>query len=379
MQTKDAYCLSQYQDLGPLDGREEIRLVRHQIYGTICVKKRLSVDMQEIYTFLKSCTSPHIPQIYECILDNGTLIVVEAYIAGRNLEDVLVSGVFEEEKAFRIIVELCDALKVLHHASPCIVCRDLKAENIMLDAQDNVYIVDFDIARIFRDGKKRDTKLLGTAEYAAPEQYGFFQTDQRTDIYALGVLLNYMLLKKFPVEQMAEGGAGQIIKKCTCLEPRERYQTVEELTDAIFKQYPHYFETPCEADFVQIVNEQMQTQEQNQKKWKRFSPPGFRSKTPWKMLTAVFGYMMIAYLCFSMEIEMDGQPLTGVQLRVEQTILFVSQLVFVAFVFDYAGCRDHGSFFHPHNLFLRILLYVAAEFFLLFVAVVVALFAELFF
>ena len=360
MQYNEAYRLSQYDDLGSLSDRKEIRLKRHRIHGQICVEKKVAADLEYIYRFLQHNSSPYIPSIYECLPEGGNLILVEEYVQGRTLEDMLTESVFEEEKAIQILLDLCSALKMLHNAKPAIVCRDLKAENIMLDRSGNIKIVDFNIARTYQDGKARDTKLLGTAEYAAPEQYGFFQTDNRTDIYALGVLFNYMLLKKFPVEQMAEGIAGQIVRKCICLNPDERYQTVEELENEIRKLYR-------QEDFEGTIEETGK---------RKYLPPGFRTKRPWKMAVAIIGYALLTYFCFTMKFEDKTGVLTGTKLRLQQGMVWVAHLIFVAFLCNYCGIRKHFLILENKKTIIKGLLFVATYIVLIFIAAVITAIIE---
>ena len=96
----------------------------------------------------------------------------------------------------KVIGQICNGVKVLHENT--IVHRDLKPENILIDSKGCIKIIDYDAAKIYSWGKNEDTFLLGTAGYAAPEQYGIVQSDMRTDIYALGVLINVMLTGEHP-------------------------------------------------------------------------------------------------------------------------------------------------------------------------------------
>lgn len=171
----------------------------------------------------------YIPKIYECIQTDTNLIVIEEYLSGKNLEEMLKEKYFSEKDAADIIICLCDALYPLHHAKMPVICRDLKAENVILTNEGEVKLVDFDIARIYQPGKSKDTVMMGTQGYAAPEQFGFGQTDARTDIYAMGVLLNYMLVREFPMEKLTEGKFRTIVLKCIKINPEDRYQNVDEL------------------------------------------------------------------------------------------------------------------------------------------------------
>lgn len=103
--------------------------------------------------------------------------------------------------------QLCQALAPLHREN--IVHRDIKPENIVLGADSQVYLIDFGIARFEKAGRSADTTLLGTHGYAAPEQFGFCQSDARADIYSLGVVLNQVVTGAFPNAARADGLLGR--------------------------------------------------------------------------------------------------------------------------------------------------------------------------
>ena len=111
-----------------------------------------------------------------------------------------------------------------------IVHRDVKAENVILRG-DQAVLIDFDASRVFKDEISRDTQVLGTTGYAAPEQYGIAQTDQRADIYALGVLLNILLTGRHPSKELAGGRLGRVVQKCTRVNPQKRYKNVLHLME----------------------------------------------------------------------------------------------------------------------------------------------------
>ena len=213
MRLDEEYCLSEYADLGRLGDNEKVHIVRNQVNGVIGVRKYVALDLEEIYLFLKENPNAYIPKIYECIQTDTNLIVIEEYLSGKNLEEMLKEKNFSEKDAADIIICLCDALYPLHHAKMPVICRDLKAENVILTNEGEVKLVDFDIARIYQPGKSKDTVMMGTQGYAAPEQFGFGQTDARTDIYAMGVLLNYMLVREFPMEKLTGGKFRTIVLK----------------------------------------------------------------------------------------------------------------------------------------------------------------------
>lgn len=357
MRISDEYRLSQYRDLGRLSENKNIRLKRRDEDGKICVEKHVSGEMLHIYRFLQEHSEVHIPEIYECIEDGGNLVIIEEYIDGQTLEEILKVKDFDEAQAAEIIIELCAGLKPLHHASPPIICRDLKPENIMINNRAEVKIVDFDIARSVQKDKKRDTTLMGTAGYAAPEQFGFSQTDNRTDIYALGVLLNYMLVKKFPVEQVAESNLMPVIQKCTRMDREQRYQSVEELEQDVRKLMG-----------IPEENEWNRREKDVKKQLSGYIPPGFRRRKPVHMIAAAAGYLFLICLCFTLELTQDNVPLTGGKLWFERTLIFLSQIAMVFLAWNYRGGRDQIPLVKSRNIPIRIIGFILTEFILLITA-----------
>ena len=109
--------------------------------------------------------------------------------------------------------------------------------NVMIDENDNAVLIDMQSSRLMSDKKNRDTQYLGTVGYAAPEQYGIFQSMPATDIYALGVMFNELLIGKHPSVEIPKGRLGRIVGKCTNINIPKRYQSVEALQRDLKKLY----------------------------------------------------------------------------------------------------------------------------------------------
>ena len=152
------------------------------------------------------------------------------YVEGDTLGFLLQDALFSPEETRKIITQVCRALWVLHSMSA--VHRDIKPENVILRGADAV-LIDFDAARLHKPEHEADTQILGTTGFAAPEQYGLSQTDIRTDIYALGVLINVMLTGEHPSKKLAEGKLGRVVERCTRVNPQKRYKNVLRLMEAI--------------------------------------------------------------------------------------------------------------------------------------------------
>ncbi|WP_220197393.1 right-handed parallel beta-helix repeat-containing protein [Ktedonospora formicarum] len=145
---------------------------------------------------LASLNHPHLPRIYDHFEERGRWYLVMDYIEGETLDKRLASaldGKLPLTDAIQIGLQLCDVLDYLHAHQPPIVFRDLKPDNVMLAANDHLYLIDFGIARFFKPGQAKDTISLGTPGYASPEQYGRMQTTIRSDIYSLGATLHHAI------------------------------------------------------------------------------------------------------------------------------------------------------------------------------------------
>ena len=181
---------------------------------------------EELYKI--SCTN--LPLIYDVInLDDGQ-IVLEEFIEGITIAQVMESGKYRYIGTRTVLRSVCHALTVLHERN--IVHRDIKPENVMIATDGRVVLIDFNAARKISTASK-DTVVMGTVGYASPEQLGLTQSDERTDIYALGVMLNVMITGKHPSEKLAKGKLGRIVRKCTNVNPTERYQSAEKLSKVL--------------------------------------------------------------------------------------------------------------------------------------------------
>lgn len=213
MTLEEEYRLSCYEELTTLGNHNHIYLIKHKLSGEIFVKKVLSRFSLNVYKQLRDLQISGIPKIHDLILENDSLILIEDYIHGQTLEQLLeeqTTLVYSD--ALAIMRRLCDILKSLHALTPPIIHRDLKLSNIILTSENLVYIVDFDTARYYESGQEQDTELLGTKEYAPPEQYGFGQSDARSDIYALGIIFNRLLTGEYPKHQLADDRYRSIIQ-----------------------------------------------------------------------------------------------------------------------------------------------------------------------
>ena len=176
--------------------------------------------------------APQLARVYACYDAGGDTISEEEYIDGTLLSDILRRVLLSEAQAAAVARELCLGLQTLHSLS--FVHRDVKPENVMLTQQGRVVLLDLDAAAPVLGTPDTNTRLLGTAGYAAPEQFGFARCDVRADIFALGVLLNVALTGEHPSVRLAKGRLGRIVRRCTNTNAAQRYANV----DALLRQLP---------------------------------------------------------------------------------------------------------------------------------------------
>lgn len=211
-------------------------------------KKDSKIDLLAESNMLKKLEHPSLPRITNIITEDDYFFIVMDFIDGRTL-DVIIreQGKIQEDTVVDWAKEICEVLGYLHNQDPPIIYRDMKPSNLMLTKDGRVKLIDFGIAREFKEEATADTTFLGTRGFAAPEQYkdSTFksQTDERTDIYGLGVTLYNMLTGKRPDEPPYElkplrqwdmsfsEGIEYIVAKCTQIDPALRYQNVAELME----------------------------------------------------------------------------------------------------------------------------------------------------
>ncbi len=178
------------------------------------------------YEWLYKIQCENLPLIYDVInLEDGT-IVLEEYINGTTVAELLEIDKYNYSEMRKVIKSVCNALTVLHNQN--LIHRDVKPENVMITSSGRVVLIDFNASRKMSSARK-DTVIMGTVGYASPEQLGIAQSDTRTDVYAVGVMINVMLTGKHPSEMLAKGKAAKIVLKCTNINSDKRYKSADIL------------------------------------------------------------------------------------------------------------------------------------------------------
>lgn len=207
----------------------EVSLIRHRDSGTRFIFRHFYGN-SAVYQKLLNISCSNLPQIMEVGEKEQRTALLEEYVQGDTLGEILEGGLLTTAEAKQIARQLCCALWVLH--SMGVVHRDVKPDNVIIRGSEAV-LIDFDASRIYKNETQEDTQILGTTGFAAPEQYGLSQSDGRADIYALGVLLNIMLTGEHPSRKLASGRMGRIVQRCTMVNPAKRYRNILHLMEVL--------------------------------------------------------------------------------------------------------------------------------------------------
>lgn len=340
--------LSFYRELTVLDEKKNIVLVQDRRNSELCVKKTLDIYSRDVYEQLASVRIEGVLAVKECVADDGKLIVVEEYVQGRSLKQVLDEhGLLNEEQAYEIAVQLVDILVRLHQLEPAIVHRDIKPSNIIIEKNGHVNLIDFNAARHVNADKNEDTRMLGTVYFAAPEQFGFGQSDERTDIYGLGATINYIMTGDKPGAGIAECRFSDILKKCLMVDAKDRYQSAAELRGvldmlnySIVQDNRKKAETAFGKDntisvvrtyrnirdiIVKMYRKYQKRNYDIDTSWRRYLLPGFRRLNVVYCLIALVWYAVIVWMTitFAVTDSKTGIPVTGGELTMYKIAVFV--------------------------------------------------------
>lgn len=200
---------------------------------------------------LSNLNIPNIPEIHDVFNHEGRTIIIRDFVEGQTLYDYMKEiGPLGYIETKSIILKICATLKALHNLEPNpIIYRDLKPENIIITPHKEIRLIDFGIARYYKQENTRDTVLAGTRGYTAPEVLAGMQSDNRSDIYSVGLLFYEMLTGKnlleppYQIRPVKESNANlekwldEIIAKATDFNQTNRYSTIEEFI--YYLEHPH--------------------------------------------------------------------------------------------------------------------------------------------
>lgn len=201
-------------------------------------------DLEEefrLLTQLYPALAGHVPLGADCFRQGDGVYLIRSYLPGESLTRRLErQGPWDEAACRQLGIKLTALLERLHQMDPPIIHRDIKPDNIIIGPDGDVGLIDFGIARQYKPHQVSDTRIMGSSVTAAPEQYGFTQTDQRADLYALGATLIWTLTGSYDRDSLTETAVSPqlktILRKCTAFSPDDRYPSAAALQDALSRR-----------------------------------------------------------------------------------------------------------------------------------------------
>lgn len=374
--------MSDYKIISALNEEHKVYLVQSALSGKVYVQKILDVYNIRVYEYLYRNPVAGIPRLINYYEDGNQLIVIEEYISGTSLQEKIDNSDLSVFDIRSYMIMLCNILEALHSMTPPIIHRDIKPSNIIITSYNYAILLDFNAAKQFSGQNESDTVLIGTPGYAAPEQYGFGSSSPKTDIYSLGIVLREMLgsiTPAFDIDPILQR-LNLIADKCTQMTPAARYPSVAELKNAVSQSYyPAQHNTSAAGNSSQYAhhNRDNANNATNADTAKRaihdsdshFLPPGFRTRTPLKMLLSSVAYLFIIWLCLSLELENTY----GAKLWLERIFCLGMFIFAICCGFNYLNVQNILPLCKSKNRFLH---YVGII--LLDVAVIFALFVIMF-
>lgn len=270
------YLDNRYENLIILGNQDKktTYLANDTLDGRIVLKKYIQKEQADIYRRLLEVEEQHLVRIFYVAENEQQALVIMDYVSGQTVEQLQKAGRnFSEQEVITDTIQLLQGILTIHAQG--IIHRDISPKNVLISTDGVVKLLDFDIGRKYKKSQGSDTTILGTVGYAAPEQFGFTQSDTRTDIYAIGVFMNMMLTGRLLWEVLYDKGRlGKIISKCTQIDPKKRYQNVEELLKEL---------------------KRLSKEHQKEENWQKEQSimPGFRTGVKWKKTLAGIYYVVM--------------------------------------------------------------------------------------
>lgn len=372
----DDFKLSFYEEVSIIsernnDAGSEVYLVKDTRDDRLYVKKILKISEENVYQTIMNYEMKYpnrgrlvgIPKIYAIVKQEKSLVVVEEYINHPTLRKVMESEAISPQELITIFKEICRTMQPLHTLHPPIIHRDIKPDNIMvnmdairgLSSETKVYVIDWNAAREYSYSKERDTQLMGTIEYAAPEQLGYGQSDVRTDIFGVGATLEYCMRELEGKSVSVNYGhiwskLNAMTKKAKSLSPEDRYSSDLHMIEA--------FDEILDIRKTGVTESARDYTQASFRDKRDYILPGFRTRKLWKMIVAVLGYIMIIDIVRDTKLN----DYRGVFLIYSKVSYFILLICHVFWFSNYLGVQDNFKWTRSGNRKLKVLGHVMVIF-----------------
>ena len=300
---------------------DNITFVKNKTTNQICIQKIIPTLQKEVYEYLSQHHINNTPEVYDIKYFDNFIVVLTEYIEGSTLTEYL-NNIYLQTKddvkydinTFYILINnLLDIVKNLQHSNR-IIHKDIKPDNIIITKNNELYLIDFDSAKIYTNTNKK-TQLLVSIGYAAPEQYGFGNTNMQTDIYAIGKIIDDFttIIDNDDLSKKLQ----PIINKCCELNYKDRYKNISHLKADIYRAKHNLI-------FLAI--------------------PGFRTGNVINEIIATFCYFSLFYICFIN---------THIKNYILNLIIFLSIILSIFIIFNYLDIHKYIPFGKSKNKFFK--------------------------
>ena len=300
---------------------DNITFVKNNTTNQICIQKIIPIEQKEVYEYLLHHRIKNTPEVYDIKYFDNFIIVLTEYIEGSTLTEYL-NNIYLQSKddikydinTFYILINnLLDIVKNLQHSNK-IIHKDIKPDNIIITKNNELYLIDFDSAKIYTNTNKK-TQLLVSIGYAAPEQYGFGNTNMQTDIYAIGKIIDDFttIIDDDDLSKKLQ----PIINKCCELNYKDRYKNISHLKADIYRAKHNLI-------FLAI--------------------PGFRTGNVINEIIATYFYILLFYICFIN---------TSVNNTALNLSIFCSIILSIFIIFNYLDIHRFIPFAKSKNNILK--------------------------
>lgn len=316
-----------------INNSNKVLFVKNIETDVVYIQKIIPLYQKEIYEYLMTNPIPNTAKVYNIIVEEKFLVALCEYIDGDTLTDYINNIFLQKENNevksgshnnsnsiiknfYKHIYTLLDIIQHLQK-SKTIIHRDIKPDNIIITKNDELYLIDFDSAKVYEENETKDTHLIGSDGYAAPEQYGFGVSNKSTDIYAIGKVIDDY--KSIIDNDELSRKISPIIEKCCKIDYNDRYKNINQIRSDLFRAEHNIM-------FLAI--------------------PGFRSSNPFHIIVATFFYLFLLYVCFKN---------TYINILPLNICIFISALTFIFIFFNYLDVHRFLPFTKSKNPILKYL------------------------
>ena len=316
MTDEQAAVLARYRFISVLDEAHGVSLMQDTSDRRLYLKKEMTSYSLGVIEWLKQHPVKNTPHIYELIEDDGKLTVIEEYLAGSTLQELLDNGTLFTAGAIRDMAEqLCCILSDLHSAAPPIIHRAVDPANILITPDGTVKLLEMNAARWFMGRPEADASLKHDRDYEAPEQHSFRESTILSDIYSAGAVMKRLLRERAQPDDPGFVFLENVAWKCTQVDPNYRYQSARAIADTLHLG--------------------QDVENSGPSRFRRFLPPGYRSEHPLYMLLFTAIYIIVFNVALTLHIPGVG-PGRLWTVRILALLMF---LVLVFFSGNYLDCH----------------------------------------